>query len=153
MGNLNPIMLRSSIGDCLLDELLFEGTLLENITMGRDKATFENVKWATENVGLKDYVKSLPDGYNTYIHPKGTQFSKGVIDKIILARSIADKPKLLLVKDVFSSMREEEKSEIIDFLISKEHNWTLVMSSTDKFFESKMDKIIKTENGFLTQIN
>ena len=116
ISNLKPIHLRSVIGDCLMDELLFEGTLLENITMGREKATFENVQWATKNIGLTNFIKTLPNGFETRIDPQGKQFSKGIVDKIILTRSIVDKPKLLLIKDTFSSFSKEEGDKIIDFL-------------------------------------
>lgn len=119
ISNYNPQKLRAIIGDCLMDEMLFEGTLLDNISMGRENATFENVLWAIEKLELKDLVKSLPNGLETKIHPQGKEFSKGVIDKIILARSIADKPKLLLVKDVFSSMIGEERKRIMSFLMDE----------------------------------
>lgn len=153
MGNLNPHNLRSIIGDCLMDEVLFEGTIIDNITMGRENATFENAQWAIENLGLKDFIKSLPEGYDTYIHPQGKQFSKGIVDKLILARSIADKPKLVLIKDAFSSMVGEEREKIFQFLTSKTNNWTLVLSSKDKSLIDMMDRAIYIENGFIKNIN
>ncbi len=153
MGNLNPNHLRSAIGDCFMDELLFEGTVLENITMGREKATFQNVQWAVENLGLSDFIKKLPNGYNTPIHSQGKHFSKGIVDKLILARSIADKPKLLLVKDAFTSMEQRERDKIMDFITSKENEWTLVVASKDDNWYSKVDRVILSENGTLTQLN
>jgi ABC-type bacteriocin/lantibiotic exporter with double-glycine peptidase domain len=153
MGNLNPHHLRSIIGDCLMDELLFEGTIIDNITMGREKATFENAQWAVENLGLKDFIKSLPQGYDTYIHPQGRQFSKGIVDKLILARSIADKPKLLLIKDAFSSLVGEERLQIFDFLADRSNNWTMVISSKDKQIIDKMDRTIIIENGSIINNN
>ncbi len=153
MGNLNPNHLRSIIGDCLMDELLFEGTILENISMGRDNATFENVQWAIEKLGLSDFVKNLPKGYDTLIHPQGQQFSSGIVDKLILARSIADKPKLLLIKDAFTSLVGEERQRIFDFLTHPSNNWTFVLASRDKTLKSKMDRIIEAKDGKLIEIN
>ncbi len=152
IGNFNPNKLRSVIGDCLMDELLFEGTLLENITMGREKATFENVQWAVKNLNLEDFVKSLPNGYNTMIHPQGKQFSKGIVDRLILARCIADKPKLLLIKDAFTSMVEDERDEIMDFLTDPSHHWTLVMASRDLELINKVNRVIKSDNQSLIEI-
>lgn len=149
--NYNPEKLRSIIGDCLMDELLFEGTLLENITMGRPNATFENVIWAIEKLELKDFVKSLPLGLNTQFFPEGKQFSKGIIDKIILARSIADKPRLLLIKDAFTSLVGDERSRISDFILSKENNWTVVIASRDEAIKAKVDRVIHTQNQTLTE--
>lgn len=152
MGNLNPNCLRSVIGDCFMDELLFEGTVLENITMGREKATFENVQWAIENLGLSDFIKSLPKGYNTQIHSQGKHFSKGIVDRLILARSIADKPKLLLVKDAFTSFAQADRAHIMSFLTDDKNEWTLVVASKDDLWQSKVDRIIYSGNGGLTEL-
>lgn len=152
IGSLHPNRLRSIIGDCLMDELLFEGTLLENITMGREKATFENVEWAIEQLGLRDFVKTLPRGYQTIIHPQGKQFSKGIVDKLILARSIADRPKLLLIKDAFTSLVGQERERIMNFLTHKEHGWTLVIASRDENLMTKVDRVIESKNQLLTEL-
>lgn len=146
-GNLCPQNLRSVIGDCLMEERLFEGTILENIAIGRKKATFENVRWAVENLGLSDFINSLPNGFETVIDPEGRKFSKGVIDKLLLARSIADKPKLLLIKDAFQSIRSEEKKKIIRFLLEEDQPWTMVMVSSDEYLNDKVDEIILLERG------
>lgn len=151
MGNLNPHHLRSVIGDCLMDEMLFEGTVLENITMGRKNATLENVQWAVESLGLSSFIKRLPEGFNTIIHSQGKHFSKGIVDKLILARSIADKPLLLLVKDAFTSLESKERIRIMDFLTAPENNWTLVVASKDSTWETKVDRVILAENGTLTE--
>lgn len=151
MGNLNPNHLRSVIGDCLMDEMLFEGTVLENITMGRKNATLESVQWAVENLGLSSFIKRLPEGFNTIIHSQGKHFSKGIVDKLILARSIADRPRLLLVKDAFASLDSVERIRIMDFLTAPENSWTLVVASKDPKWETKVNRVILAENGSLTE--
>lgn len=152
MGNLNPNLLRSVIGDCLMDELLFEGTILENITMGRENATFDNVAWAIDNLGLTDFIKSLPSGYDTEIYPQGKQFAKGIVDKLIMARSIADKPRLLLIKDAFTSLVGSEREKIMNFLTAPENPWTLIISSRDQSLKPKMNRVIVADNNVLTEI-
>jgi ABC-type bacteriocin/lantibiotic exporter with double-glycine peptidase domain len=59
LANFNPVHIRSLIGNCFSNETLFEGTILENITMGRDSVAFENVQWVVEKLKLTDYIKSL----------------------------------------------------------------------------------------------
>lgn len=144
--NYNPQKLRESIGALFLNETLFEGTVLENITMGRDRATMENVKWALKSVGLTRYIKTLPDGLETYISPQGKQFSKGVVDKLLLARTIVDKPKLLLLKDLFTSMGEQEKLEIVKFLTDKSNGWTLIMVSNSMEIRPMMDRVLEVKD-------
>ena len=114
-GNLKLSTLRNVIGDCLREELLFDGTVYDNIKMGREKATFENIKWAVKNIGLEDQIKRLPQGYDSFIDSRGQKFSKGIIDKILLARSIADRPRLLLIKDAFGSISPQERNRILNF--------------------------------------
>ena len=67
--------LHQRIGGYMRDENLFEGTLLENITLGRDKATFDNVKWAVKNLNLEQLVCQLPQGYDTIIQSQGNTFT------------------------------------------------------------------------------
>ncbi|MFK8044759.1 MAG: peptidase domain-containing ABC transporter [Crocinitomicaceae bacterium] len=152
-GNLNLPALRSIIGDCLREELLFDGTLMENITMGRANATFENVQWAIRNMGLEEFVKNLPQGFNTVIQSEGQRFSKGVVDKILLARSIADKPKLLLIKDAFSSVDPAERERIIKFLANKDRGWTLVVASPNKYLAQHLDKTAILKKGKIERLD
>lgn len=147
--NLNPNNLRNMIGECMMDESLFEGTILENIAMGRVNATLENVQWAVEKLGLLDFIKSLPKGYDTKIYANGKHISKSTIDKILIARAIAEKPKLLLIKDNLSTIEFEERKKIVDFLMQKEMPWTLIVATKDPIWETNADRIVVLENGEL----
>ena len=120
--------------------------------MGRPNATFENVRWAVNNLGLTDFVNELPKGLNTKIDPEGRQFSKGVVDKLLLARSIADKPRLLLIKDAFTAMVSAEREQILSFLSDKNNPWTMVVVSGDENWKRKVDRIFKAENASLSEI-
>lgn len=146
-GNLDLTTLRSSIGDCLTQEQLFDGTVLDNITMGREGATFENVKWAIENLHLQEAINSLPNGYDTLIDPQGKKLPKSTVQKLLLARSIADKPKLLLLEDALEHLDEAERNHIVDFLLNKENDWTVVAVSADPYFQSKANKVVEMEKG------
>lgn len=150
-GNINITSLRSVIGDCMTRGELFEGSILENITMGRKDATFENAKWAIENLGLKDFIKSQSKGYDTIVDPQGKRFPLSVVEKILLARSIADKPKLLLLEDAFEHIDGIDKNNIIDFLLDKKNPWTIIAISNDPYLATKVDKIIRMERGKITE--
>ncbi|MEN8824892.1 MAG: ATP-binding cassette domain-containing protein [Wenyingzhuangia sp.] len=151
-GNLKLSTLRNVIGDCLREELLFDGTIYDNIKMGREKATFENIKWAIHNIGLEENIKRLPKGYDTMIDSRGQKFSKGIIDKILLARAIADKPRLLLIKDAFGAISPDERNRIINFLTHKDRCWTLVLASSNEALAPKMEKIIILKEGKIEKI-
>ncbi len=137
VNNYCPESLRSSIGGYLRDESLFEGTLLENITLGRDGATFENVRWATESLGLSKLINDLPYGYDTKVLPQGRQFSKSTIAKILIARSIVDRPRLLLLENSFSVFSEKDRKNILQFLLDHNNDWTVLLTSSQPLIELK----------------
>lgn len=147
LGNLNPMHLRTLVGSCLLEELLFNGTILENITMGRTEVEFDNVTHIVEKLGLTDFIKSLPQGYNTQVHAQGRSFSSGVVDKLILARAIVGNPKLVLVKDAFTTLKKPERDRIFSFLTDRSHPWTLLISTSDESLSRFADRSVYLDEG------
>ena len=154
MNNYNFNDLRNSIGGYLRDETLFEGTLLENITLGRDKASFENVQWAIDAIGLTDFVARLSHGYDTTILPAGKQFSKSTLAKILIARAIVNKPRLLLLENSFSVFSPEDRNHILKFLLSRQHNWTVLLTSSQPVeFPELIDRQIVLHDGKIINAN
>ncbi len=151
MGSLNINDLQSVIGDCLSQEQLFHGTVLENITMGRSQATMANVKWAFTNLGLDPFIKSLEKGYDTMVGPQGQKLPQSIKRKLILARSIADKPRLLLLEDALEHLDSAERQKIIDFLFDKQHPWTIVAVSGSTYMKQKADRVVVMANGRVIQ--
>ena len=140
--------LRSQIGGYLRDETLFEGTLLENITLGRENVDFENVKWAIDKLNLRETVQQLGDGYHTRIFPQGKQFSKSTVAKILLARAIATRPRLLLLENSLSVFSNGDRESILSFLLNREHEWTVLLSSSQPLdFPELIDQEIILESG------
>lgn len=143
----NKEALRNIIGGCLIDEQLFEGTLTENITLKRPGIAKQDVEWAIEKVGLKNWVKTLPLGYDNPLDPLGSKLSRGVIQRLLIARGIVDKPRLLLFEYAMDQIDYEERKKIVDFLISKENPWTLIAVSNDDYLAKSVDKIVLMNKG------
>lgn len=152
VGNIEFDSLRTVIGELLAEEQLFAGSLLENITLGRKSVPFQQVRWAVENIGLENFVRQLPNGYQTYINPEGKKLPKSIIQKILLARAIVDKPKLLLFEYAFDFMDETDRKAIIDFITSDEHPWTLIAVSNDDYLARKINRIAVMKEGTIVQI-
>ncbi len=150
--NLNLGQLRVLIGDCLTQEQLFQGTLMENICMGKQNIDFENVKWAIENLGLESFINSLNDGYETMLDPEGKRLPRSIVQKLLLARCVVDRPKLIVLEDPLEHIDEDEKHKIIDFLTSPENNWTMIAVSSDPYFAQKCDTIALMKDGQIEQI-
>jgi len=138
---------RSQIGSIINGETPFEGTILENITFNDKNITTEDLKWVINGLDMKNLIKSLPNGLETTISPEAKQLTTSNVKKILLARSIIHKPKILFYEDPTDTMDENVANEIIDFLTSKEHNWTIVVSSKNPYWKTKSNRIITMEDG------
>lgn len=138
---------RSQIGTIIQGEMPFEGTILENITFNNPNIPYEDLKWAIENAQLSSFIKSLPEGLNTKIFPDGRQLSSSNAQKIILARSIINKPKVLFYEDPLDKMDEKAAMEIIDFITDVKNKWTVIVSSKNEYWKQKSTRIIAMKEG------
>ena len=138
---------RSQIGSIIHSETPFEGTLLENITFSDNNISTEDLKWAIDGVQLSSYIKSLPKGLETRIFPEGKQLSSSNTQKLLLARSIIHKPKILFYEDPTDNMDEAVANEIIDFITSEKNKWTIIVSSKNPYWKTKCKRSITMQNG------
>lgn len=147
LKNLHINKYRSNIGLSLSEETPFEGTLRENITFGDKSITVEDVFWAIEKVGLSEFVKQSSKGLNTIIKPEGKQLSYTKAKKIILARAIVMKPKILILEDPLDQFEIDEAKQIINFLTDKNRPWTLIVSSMNNRWIDKCSNTITLKEG------
>ncbi|MFP9112464.1 peptidase domain-containing ABC transporter [Flavobacterium sp. RHBU_3] len=138
---------RSLTGIVLQGETPFHGTLLENLKFNDPTITDTDIKWAVEKMGLTRFIKDLPKGLDTAIHPDGRQLTASVCRKIMLARAIAGKPKILFLEDPTESMDSQSAHEIIDFLFDPSHDWTVIVSSVNDYWKQRCDRLIEMEKG------
>lgn len=141
--------LRDNVAKNLSKEEIFDGTLLENISMGNARIPLENVMWALESVGLADFVNALPNGLQTELVASGKTFSDSVAGRLILARCIAEKPQLLILNDFLHDFEKYHRLEILRFLMDHQHPWTLMAISNDPLFLSSCDRILLLKEGEL----
>ena len=133
---------RASLGLSLSEELPFEGTLKENITFGDPEISDDSVYWAMDKVGLTKFFKEQAKGLETVLYPEGKQISYTVAKKIILARAIVGKPKLLILEDPLDQFNAEETNAIIDFLTHPDRPWGIVVVSALGQWQKKCQQII-----------
>ncbi|MBC5862447.1 peptidase domain-containing ABC transporter [Flavobacterium turcicum] len=140
---------RSQIGTIISGETPFEGTLLENITFNDPSIKTEDLKWAIDGVQLSGFIKALPKGLDTPIFPEGKQLSSSNAQKVLLARSIIHKPKILFYEDPTDVMDEKVANEIIDFITADSHKWTIIVSSKNPYWKTKCTRRITMQNGII----
>lgn len=147
INDLDLTHLREFIGKNISPDDLFEGTLLENLTVGNPRIPTERVLWALEKVGLSDFVNGLPQGLDTQVVSSGKGFSHTTIQKLILSRCVAKQPRMLVLNDFFSELPRKEKQALVRLITDPAQPWTLIMVSNDPLVLASMDHVIVLENG------
>ncbi|MFC7774339.1 peptidase domain-containing ABC transporter [Flavobacterium sp. GCM10027622] len=138
---------RSKIGMITLNETPFDGTIFENITNNNPNISLEDVHQVLEQVKLTENIKSLPKGLDTHLFPQGKQINSSVIQKIILARCIINKPKVLFLEEPVDKSDNTTAKEIIDFLTSPNNQWTLIVIAKDSYWEEKCNRTISLDES------
>jgi len=147
MNRLDEDTYRAHAGTFLQGDTLFAGTIRENILFGNDTLDSDDLKWALDNVCLTPYIKTFPNGLENQIHPGGSELSASDIQKILLARSIVNKPNILFLEDPVDKMDSLTSQKIVDFLLSDENNWTVVVTSKSDIWKQKCNRMITIDEG------
>lgn len=103
--------LRRQMGMMLQDTFIFAGTIMENIKYGRLDATDEEAINAAKTVCAHDFIKTLPNGYNTIVNERGSSLSAGQRQLISFARTLLSDPKVLILDEATSAI--DTKTELL----------------------------------------
>lgn len=97
-------VLREEVSMVLQKNILFSGTILDNLRWGNEQATLEEAKHACELAQADEFIKGFPDGYETKIERGGTNVSGGQKQRLCIARALLKKPKILILDDSTSAV-------------------------------------------------
>lgn len=142
---------RSAMGDSFTQEEIFSGTLLENIIMGRPWITEDQARAACLRTGLMPMIADLPDGVLTVLDPLGSRLPQSLVRRIIIARCLASRPRLVLYEDDALPMPANEHDVLLELLTGKDAPFTLIAVSNDPLFQRHFKRVIKLENGHITE--
>jgi len=123
--------LRSQIGIVLQSPLLFSGSVRDNIAYGRPDATQEEVEAAAHAARADEFIRALPDGYDTVIGERGVGLSGGQRQRIAIARALLIDPRLLILDDSTSAVDAETEAviqESLDQLMRESHRTVFVIA-------------------------
>ncbi|HPQ08528.1 MAG TPA: ATP-binding cassette domain-containing protein [Bacteroidia bacterium] len=148
--NIDLEKLRYDIGIYFKEDVIFNGTIWNNITLGRDGIDKTFLFEIIERINLNDELKELSNGLNTQVYSHGFGLTFSTISKILFLRAIATQPKLLLMENITLGMNKKESEKIIDIITDKKYNWTLVCIGNEEF-ANKFDTIYYLSNGQLTK--
>jgi len=145
--NLDLVDMRGHIAKNISQEDIFDGSIMENIAVGRPNVDYSDVMQAINNVGLRDYVNSLPEGLNTILVSNGKSIPTSVLHKLILARCLVKEPRLLILNDFFHNFHRLEKQNLIKFLVDRKNPYTLLAVSNDPIILAECDRIMVMQDG------
>ena len=113
LKSLDTEELRSHLGFVLNSSEIFQGTILENITMSREGISTEDISDTLAVTKMMQFISTMPLGLNTTLDPEGKKLPRSIKNKILLARAIVTKPKLLILENPLSDVQNEDKHDII----------------------------------------
>ncbi|HLH07013.1 MAG TPA: ABC transporter ATP-binding protein [Terriglobales bacterium] len=139
--------LRRRFGVVLQDPFLFTGTLEQNIRLGSDWITDEQVARAAEEVNLGDFIRSLSNGFKEAVHERGSTLSTGQKQLISFARALAHDPKILILDEATSSVDTETEMKVREALTKLVEGRTSVIVAHRLSTIQRADKIIVMHKG------
>ncbi len=104
--------LRNAVSMVLQKNVLFSGTILENLRWGNKEASEEECRHACELAQAHEFIEKMPEGYHTYIEQGGTNVSGGQKQRLCIARALLKKPKILILDDSTSAVDTKTDSLI-----------------------------------------
>lgn len=139
--------LRNDVSMILQNNILFSGTILDNLRWGKTDATLEECKQACELAQASEFIDQMPDGYDTLIEQGGTNVSGGQKQRICIARALLKKPKVLILDDSTNACDTETEAKIIDAFNNKMPDITKIIISQRIQSVQHANRIIVMDSG------
>ena len=140
--------LRSQIGMVQQDVYLFSGTIRENIAYGKPGADMDEIIEAAKRANIHDFIKELPDGYDTFVGERGARLSGGQKQRISIARVFLKNPPILILDEATSALDNESERWIQQSLEELSRNRTTITIAHRLSTIRNADEIIViTEDG------
>ncbi len=146
------VNLRDGIGMVLQKNLLFSGTISENLRWGDQNAQDEELRIAAQNAAAHKFIDSFADGYETILEKGGNNVSGGQKQRLCIARALLKKPKILILDDSTSAVDTATERQIKDALKSSVPKCTKIIIAQRISSVKDADKIIVMDDGRITGI-
>ena len=143
--------IRKEIAVVLQDVFLFSGTIMENITLGNQTIQEEQVFAAAKEVGLHDFILSLPGGYQHVLNERGTTLSVGQRQLLSFVRAYVYNPTILILDEATSSIDNESESLIQEATIKLTKGRTSIVVAHRLSTIQSADRIIVMEKGKMVE--
>ncbi len=143
--------LRNQVAVVLQDVFLFSDTIFNNITLRNETITLEEVKEAAKQIGIHDFIESLPNGYNYNVKERGAMLSSGQRQLIAFLRAYVSSPSILILDEATSSV-DTESEQMIQYATDKiTKNRTSIVIAHRLATIKKADKILVMDKGNIVE--
>ena len=145
-------VLRDAVSCVLQKNVLFSGTIKENLRWGNENATDEELIEACKLAQADGFIGEMPDKYDTYIEQGGTNVSGGQKQRICIARALVKKPKILILDDSTSAVDTKTDKLIRDAFAKKIPNTTKIIIAQRISSVEDCDKIVVMKQGVIDAV-
>ena len=142
--------LRNAVSVVLQSNILFSGTILENLRWGNPKATEEQCLRACQLAQADEFISQMPEGYNTHIEQGGTNVSGGQKQRLCIARALLRQPKILVLDDSTSACDTATDAKIQRAFREELSEMTKIIIAQRISSVKRCDRILVMDNGVVT---
>ena len=139
--------LRNQVAVVLQKNVLFSGTILENLRWGKEDATLEECREACAQACATEFIERMPDGYNTHIEQGGTNVSGGQKQRLCIARALMKKPRVLILDDSTSAVDTATDAKIREAFAKRIPGTTKLIIAQRISSVQHADRILVLEDG------
>lgn len=150
--NISTDSLFKDISIVFQDVTLFNTSILDNIRLGRENASDEEVKKAAKAANCMDFIEKLAQGFNTVIGENGAELSGGERQRLSIARAFLKDAPILILDEISASLDVDNEKKIQDSLNKLIKNKTVIIISHRLKSVEKVDKIVVLEDGYVEKI-
>lgn len=147
LKNIDKVSLRSQIGMYLEDMTIIKGTVYENITLGQNETSAEQILEIAEEIGIEDFSSQFSNGFFTNVSETDTEISFSSKKKILLLRALAGERRLLILEDPLDGMNDTFKTKMTEYLLKLKEKTTIIIVSEEKNLILEADQHLQVENG------
>ena len=151
LQNINPHLWRSRTGSVMQDGFIFSDTIANNIAAGQEIVDKQRLLHAVKIANIRDFIDSLPLGYNTRIGMEGNGVSQGQRQRILIARAVYKNPEFIFLDEATNALDANNEKEIMEQMHTFYHGKTVVVVAHRLSTVRDADKIVVLDKGKIAE--